>query len=180
MAGKKMASSIEEQIKKRGDKIKTKLEIKDDMSIGQKMGKVMGKITEKSVDILAVGIKKGMKTIEKKMDETQSAKFASPAQLKMDNFEELIGENKNGGITAEKAETCKYFVKMLKRKLSPRKETTKEIVKDAIKSASVNPDELLNYLKNEKTVNTKAEVEYINKEIRVLVEKFVVKKGGKR
>ncbi len=155
---------IGDKIEQGSNKIKEKLDIESGMSAGEKAGKVV----EKIVDLLALGAKK----IGEKIDEKQSSKFASPVQLKVNGFDELIGEARENAVGAERAEQCREFIKEIKKKFVSKKEIRNELVRDVIQSASINSDDLYDYLKCGKTATTKAGVDYINREIDELIKKY--------
>ena len=165
----KVGKTIEQKMKDYSEKVKKDIGIKKEMTPGQKAGVVV----EKFVDTIA----KGMGKIAEKLDENRAKRFATPQELRVEGFDLLMGEGLDKAITIQRAVRCKEFVTNLKRdkKVLPYqlKDVREEILKDIIGGACTNFNSLLNYLKNVKTVETRAEIDYLKKEIQIIRQKIM-------
>ena len=160
--------SVGNQVKAYSTQIKKDIGIKDEMTPGQKAGVVI----EKLVDFVGKGVNK----VAEKIEEGQAKKFATIRELKVEGYDCLIGQDAKGAIPVGRAVKCKEYVKKLQsdKKVLPYqlKDVRKEILDDVIKSASTNVYELLNYLTNRKSAETRAEIDYLKKEIDVVKQKL--------
>ena len=169
-----VGKGIENKVKLYSEKVKRDIGIKKEMTPGQKAGVVV----EKFIDTVA----KGLGKFAERMEESQAKRFASPHELKIEGFDVLIGEGLDSAVSLERAGRCKSFVEPLKsdRKRLPYqlKDMRDEILKDVIRGACSNFHSLLNYLKNRKTVETRAEIDYLKREIQIIKEKMLEEEDG--
>lgn len=169
-----VGKGIENKVKQYSEKVKRDIGIKKEMTPGQKAGVVV----EKFVDTVA----KGLGKLAERMEENQAKRFASPHELKVEGFDVLIGEGLDSAVSLERAERCKSFIATLKsdRKVLPYqlKDMRDEILKDIIRGACSNFHSLLSYLKNRKTAETRAEIDYLKREIQIIKEKMVEEEDG--
>ena len=163
-----IGKGVGNQVKAYSTKIKSDIGIKDEMTPGQKAGVIV----EKFVDFVGKGVSK----VAEKIEEGQAKRFATAQELKVEGYGCLIGENIKGAIPVGRAINCKEYVKKLQsdKKALPYqlKDVRKEILDDVIKGASTNVHELLNYLTNIKSAGTRAEIDYLNKEINIVKQKL--------
>lgn len=166
---KAIGNGIQSQIKSGAESIKEKLEIKDEMTAGEKVGKVV----EKTVN----GIGTVLGKLSDKIKEHEAKKFASPAELRVQGYDILIGED-IGAVTTGRATACRAFFQILQKdkKHLPYKlkDYRKQILEEVIRSASVTTDELLQYLLNKDIPEALAAIKFLEKEIEI-----VKKIGGK-
>lgn len=163
-----VGKGVEAQVRNYSKKAKAEMGIREGMTAGEKTGAVVGKV----VDFIGVGIGK----IADKLEEKQSKRFANPTELKVEGYDVLIGENLNSAIGVNRAARCKEFVKQMQadKKTLPYqlKDMRKAILSDIIISASTDFEELLYHLKNREDLLTKAEINYLTKEIKIIEQKI--------
>lgn len=164
-----VGKTIEQKMKDYSERVKNDIGIKKEMTPGQKAGVVV----EKVVDTIAKGIGK----LAEKIDEKQAKRFATPQELRVEGFDVLIGEGLDKAISIQRAVKSKEFAISLrsnKKKLPYQlKDMREEILKDILRGACINFISLLNYLKNIKTAETRAEIDYLKKEIQIIKQKII-------
>lgn len=169
-----IGKGIEGKAQEYTKKVKDSMGLKEGMTPGQKAGVVV----ERTVDMLV----RGLDLISKKLEEKQAVKFASPNELKIKGFDALIGEGIKKAITIERASKCRIFVETLQsnRKLLPHqlKDMREEILNDTIKGGCTSLKSLLNYLMVKEGVKTKAEIDYLNREIKIIEQKIKEEENG--
>ena len=176
-AASKMAFSVEKTIEQKGkdylEKVKRDIGIKKEMTPGQKTGAVVGKMVDNVV--------KGINILAKKLEDRQAKRFASPQELKIEGYGSLIGEGIDKAVSIDRATRCKEFINKLKdKKILPYqlKDIRTEIINDAIRGACSNFYSLLNYLKNKGGIETKAEIDFLKKEIKIVKQKIMEEEDG--
>lgn len=161
-----IGKNIEEKIRGGTKKLKEGLKIKNDMTVGQKTGKVV----EKIVDLIGEGVE----TVAKKISESQAEKFATVEDLKTKIDPTLLIGQERGAITKDRAEACKLFLSQVvqdKESLPYKlKDMRKTIIKDVIISASANWDELLEFLLDKDVPESRAAIDFLEKEIKIVKE----------
>ena len=168
-----VGKTIEQKVKNYSDKVKRGIGIKKEMTPGQKTGAVIEKVVD--------GIVKGINILAQKLEDKQAKRFASPQELKIEGYELLIGEGIDKAVSIDRATRCKEFVNKLKdKKVLPYqlKDIRTEIINDAIRGACSNFYSLLNYLKNKGGIETKAEIDFLKKEIKIVKQKIMEEEDG--
>lgn len=163
-----VGKTIEQKMKYYSEKVKKDIGIKNEMTPGQKTGVVVGRVVD--------GIVKGINVLAQKLEDKQAKRFASPQELKIEGYELLIGEGIDRAVSVDRAARCKEFVKKLKDKsVLPYqlKDIRTEIINDTISGACSNFFSLLNYLKNKGGIETKAEIDFLKREIKIVKQKIM-------